>query len=53
MLSTYLNALIDSGLAIDQVVKPEPDEAWRACHPEAAVMPVYLAVSTTLTGRTA
>jgi SAM-dependent methyltransferase len=51
MLSTYLNALIDSGLVIDQLVEPEPDDAWRASHPEAAVMPVYLAVSTTLAGR--
>jgi 2-polyprenyl-3-methyl-5-hydroxy-6-metoxy-1,4-benzoquinol methylase len=53
MLSTYLNALIDAGLVIDALLEPEPDAAWRASHPDAAVIPVYLAVSTTLAGHSA
>lgn len=50
MLSSYVNSLIESGLVIDHLVEPEPDEAWRAAHPEAARVPVYLAGAATLAG---
>ena len=50
-LSTYFNALAEVGLVIDLVAEPEPDDAWRSSHPEAALSPLYLVVSTRRAGR--
>ena len=47
MLSTYLNTLTRSGLAIDVVVEPPPEPDWAADRPGAEVQPVYLVVQCT------
>jgi 2-polyprenyl-3-methyl-5-hydroxy-6-metoxy-1,4-benzoquinol methylase len=44
MLSTYLNALIARGLAIDEVVEPPFPEQWAADVPEGGPVPVFLTV---------
>jgi hypothetical protein len=43
MLSTYLNALIRHGLALDEVAEPDFPAAWAAASPEKDPVPVYLA----------
>ena len=47
MLSTYLNTLTRSGLAIDVVVESPPEPDWAADRPGAEVQPVYLVVQCT------
>jgi len=44
MLSTYLNALRDHGLVLDQIVEPEPPASWARNRPEVARLPVFLVV---------
>jgi ubiquinone/menaquinone biosynthesis C-methylase UbiE len=41
MLSTYLNHLARSGLAVTEVVEPSPGDAWSARAPGRAAVPVY------------
>ncbi len=43
-LSTYLNALTGSGLIIDEVREPRPDEEWTSSRPGVELLPVYLVV---------
>jgi 2-polyprenyl-3-methyl-5-hydroxy-6-metoxy-1,4-benzoquinol methylase len=47
-LSTYLNALIDSGFVIDRLIEPDPGPGWAGGRAAAARYPVYLAVAATL-----
>jgi SAM-dependent methyltransferase len=47
MLSTYINTLVVSGLAVDVVVEPPPESDWAAERPGAGVQPVYLVVQCT------
>ena len=42
MLSTYVNALVRHGLAIEEMLEPEPDPRWAAERVEASRYPVYL-----------
>jgi len=44
MLSTYLNLLVERGLAVDRVVEPEPGPDWKERAPAADPVPVYLVV---------
>jgi SAM-dependent methyltransferase len=44
MLSTYVNALTDSGLEIDRVVEPEPTPGWLATKSAGEPVPIYLVV---------
>jgi 2-polyprenyl-3-methyl-5-hydroxy-6-metoxy-1,4-benzoquinol methylase len=44
MVSTYVNALVRHGLAIDAMVEPKPEASWTADRPQSAAQPVYLAV---------
>ena len=44
MLSTYLNVLVDNGLALDRVLEPEPGPEWQTRAPTADPVPVYLVV---------
>jgi len=44
MVSTYLNALRDGGLAIERVCEPRPQEDWARDRPGGAALPVYLVV---------
>jgi SAM-dependent methyltransferase len=41
-LSTYMNALVRSGLAIDALSEPAPAEAWASARPDVARLPVFL-----------
>ena len=42
MLSTYLNALVRSGLSIEETLEPPQPEEWAAEAPGVAPVPVYL-----------
>lgn len=42
-LSTYLNALIRHGLALDAVIEPAFPAAWAASAPDKDPVPVFLA----------
>jgi len=44
MLSTYLNALRDHGLVLDQILEPGPPASWTRDRPEVARFPVFLVV---------
>jgi SAM-dependent methyltransferase len=44
MLSTYLNALVGSGLAIDATAEPPPPDAWARTAPDRDPVPVFLVV---------
>jgi SAM-dependent methyltransferase len=46
-LSTYLNALIDRGFAIDALAEPEPPPEWNASTPELDAAPTVLIVRAT------
>jgi len=43
-VSTYVNALVAHGLAVDAMVEPRPEASWTTDRPAAAAQPVYLAV---------
>jgi len=43
-LSTYLNGLVEHGLAVEQVAEPEPTAEWLQRQPGRAPVPVYLVV---------
>ena len=44
MVSSYLNMLIEAGLAIDVVNEPRPEESWAQGRPGSEALPVYLGV---------
>jgi hypothetical protein len=44
MLSTYLNALRDHGLVVDQIAEPGPPASWTRNRPLVARFPVFLVV---------
>jgi hypothetical protein len=44
MLSTYLNHLVEHGLAIERVVEPRPDGEWVKAKPSDDLVPVFLVV---------
>jgi ubiquinone/menaquinone biosynthesis C-methylase UbiE len=48
-LATYLNALLEHGLAISRVAEPRPDAAVAALHPGRIEVPVLLLVRATRT----
>jgi len=41
-ISTYLNGLLDAGLAIDRVGEPPPDNDWAIDRPGIETLPLYL-----------
>lgn len=41
-LSTYLNTLAESGLALERVCEPRPTEEWVRKHPSDDLVPVFL-----------
>jgi SAM-dependent methyltransferase len=43
-LSTYVNQLVEHGLALEQVAEPKPDEEWVSSKPSHDPVPVYLVV---------
>ena len=42
MLSTYVNALVQHGFALDELREPRPPEEWTRTNPEAATHPVFV-----------
>jgi ubiquinone/menaquinone biosynthesis C-methylase UbiE len=44
MLATYLNALVNGGFVITQVLEPEPTPALAISHPDRADVPMFLVV---------
>jgi hypothetical protein len=42
MLSTYLNAFVRHGLAVEELVEPPPPDNWQATASGAGLVPVYL-----------
>ena len=44
MLSTYLNALVEHGLALERVAEPIPVGEWLEAKPSADLVPVFLVV---------
>lgn len=43
-LSTYLNALLEHGLAVERVVEPEPEASWFEAKGGGEPVPLYLVV---------
>lgn len=43
-LATYMNGLVEQGLALEQVAEPKPDEDWVRSKPSHDPVPVYLVV---------
>lgn len=41
-LSTYLNALVEHGLAVERVAEPQPVGEWLAAKPSEDLVPVFL-----------
>lgn len=41
-VATYCNALVDSGLVIERVAEPPPEDDWAPDRPAAHSVPVYL-----------
>lgn len=46
-LSTYVNTLIEHGLAVSRLEEPQPTGDWAASQPTAAALPVYLVIGCT------
>jgi SAM-dependent methyltransferase len=44
MLSSYLNVLVEHGLAIDRVIEPHPVGEWLRANPSDDLVPVFLVV---------
>jgi SAM-dependent methyltransferase len=43
-IATYCNGLIDSGLVIDRIAEPPPEDDWARNQPGAHSVPVYLSM---------
>lgn len=44
MMSTYLNALAQHGLLVEEVAEPPPDPEWMAEPPVVGAVPIYLVI---------